>query len=207
VRYQPLLAVGTNLRVLAGPVAGSGYWWYRVRLEDGLTLRGGITTGWVAAADHDGELWIDWQSVDTDPVPEPDYPALPVPVLEAVGAGAEVDASGNAWTQYDLSVVNWTDYPAELFAAEPDLEPCGLNDSASRTWVEIVDPAIEDVIYGFCGLREPQDLTGIWFAVSSGATPPSRVYVTLWDRLLDRVTESNLVDLPSLPTASPAPGG
>ena len=85
VKYEPVLAIGTGLSVLAGPVAGSGYWWYRVLLEHGLTLRGGITTGWVAAGDHGGEPWIDWPGGDTEPVPEPDYPALPVPELVALG--------------------------------------------------------------------------------------------------------------------------
>jgi hypothetical protein len=66
-KYVPLLKIGTNLSVLDGPIAASGYWWYRVRLEDGLTLDHGITVGWVAAADHDGDAWIDWQG-DTDPV-------------------------------------------------------------------------------------------------------------------------------------------
>lgn len=207
VRYEPVLATGTDLRVLAGPVAGSGYWWYRVRLEDGLTLRGGIATGWVAAGDHDGEPWIDWREVDTDPVPEPDYPGLPVPVLVAQGTEDYVGSDGNPYTRYDLSVVNWTDYAAELFTSEPDLEPCGLNSSASRTWVDIVDADQEQRIYGFCALADPQGLSGIWFAVPGGTAPPSRVYVVLWDRLYDRSIESNPVSPPSLQSPPPAPGG
>lgn len=208
VKYQPLLPVGTVLEVLAGPVAASGYWWYRVRLDEGSTLRDGITTGWVAAADHDGELWIDWYGVDMDAVPEPEYPALPVPLLVAGSTEDYDDAFGNPYTRYDLTVSNWADYPPELFAAAPDLEPCGLNDDASRTWVDIVDAAMDEQIYGFCGLRDPQDLTGIWFAVPRGTAPPARVYATLWDRLYDRYAASNSVSPPwPPPLPSPAPGG
>jgi hypothetical protein len=208
VKYQPLLAAGTVLEILAGPVAASGYWWYRVRLGEGLTLRGGITTGWIAAADHDGEQWIDWYGVDMDAVPEPDYPALPVPVLVAEGTEDYDDAFGDPYTRYELTVTNWADYPPELFAAEPDLEPCGLNDSASRTWVDIINADIEDRIYGFCGLAEPQDLTGIWFAVPRGTAPPSRVYVNLWDRLYERSIESNSVSPPRpAPSPPPSPSG
>lgn len=200
VKYQPLLAIGTVLEVLAGPVAASGYWWYRMRLVD-APLRGGITTGWVAAADHDGELWIDWYGGDTEPVPEPEYPALPDPVLVAAGTEDYDDAFGNPYTRYDLTVANWADYPAEIFESDAALEPCGPNAPGTRTWVDIVDADLEERIYGFCGLTEPQDLTGLWFAVPRGTAPPSQVYVTLWDRLYDRFVASNAVS-PHWPFAS-----
>jgi hypothetical protein len=205
-KYEPLLAIGSYLTILAGPVAGSGYWWYRIRLVDGLTLRGGITSGWVAAADHDGEPWIDWADADMEPVPEADYTAFPDPVLVAEGTEEYDDAFGNPYTRYELTVANWADYPAELFAAAPDLEPCGLNDSASRTWVDIVDAAVDDRIYGFCALAAPQDLTGIWFAMPRGSAPPSHVYIMLWDRLYDGYVASNSV-IPPWPTPSAPPGG
>jgi hypothetical protein len=204
VKYEPVLSIGTDLSVLAGPVSSSSYWWYRVHIEDGLTLRNGITIGWVAAADHDGTRWIDWQGGDTDPVPEPDYPELPDPAVILVGTEDYVGSDGIAYTRYDLSVTNWSHYPAELFIAEPDLEPCGLNTGASRTWVEIVDVDTGEWIYGFCGLTDPEDLTGIWFAVARGTPPPSGVNVVLWDRLYDRYAASNPVTPAAFP-ASPTP--
>jgi hypothetical protein len=68
VKYEPVLRRGSYLTVLAGPEPADGYWWYHVQLDEGVTLRGGVTRGWVAASDHDGLLWIDWV-VDTDPAP------------------------------------------------------------------------------------------------------------------------------------------
>ena len=65
VKYEPLLRAGTMLHIVDGPVASSGYWWYRVELETGI-LRGGITNGWIAAADRDGTPWIDVLT-DVDP--------------------------------------------------------------------------------------------------------------------------------------------
>ena len=47
-RYEPVLPRGTEVVVTTGPVAASGYWWYKVELVD-VTLKGGITTGWLAA--------------------------------------------------------------------------------------------------------------------------------------------------------------
>ena len=156
VKYQPLLAIGTVLEVLKGPVAASGYWWYRVRLMDDPLL-GGITTGWVAAADHDGELWIDWYGPDTEPVPEPEYPALSVPALVTAGTQDYDDAFGNPFTRYDLTVTNWADYAAELFETDAALEPCGPDENGSRTWVDIVDADADERIYGFCALTSPLD--------------------------------------------------
>ena len=57
VMYEPLLPTGTELTVVEGPVRGSGYDWYRVAPVS-LTLSGGVTDGWVAAADHDGTPWV-----------------------------------------------------------------------------------------------------------------------------------------------------
>ena len=57
IKYQPVLPVGTQLQVLDGPVAGSGYQWVRVA-PVGVTLDGGVADGWVAIADHDGTPWI-----------------------------------------------------------------------------------------------------------------------------------------------------
>jgi hypothetical protein len=208
VKYRPLLLIGTVLEVLAGPVAASGYWWYRVRLVEDPPLRDEVTTGWVAAADHDGELWIDWYGVDMEPVPEPEYPAIPDPVLVAMGAEDYDDEFGNPFTRYYLTVANWADYPAELFESDAALEPCGLNQLGTRTWVDIVDAEVDDRIYGFCSLAQPQDLTGMWFGMPRGIPPPARVYVTIWDRLYDRYGVSNSVRPPwPTPSPPPVPGG
>ena len=51
-KLEPLLGVGTRLRVISGPVRADDYDWYEVEAI-GLPHR-----GWVAAADHDGEPWI-----------------------------------------------------------------------------------------------------------------------------------------------------
>jgi len=58
-KYEPLLAIGTILRIIDGPVAASGYWWYRVKsATSGRSLVRAADDGWVAASDHDGDPWI-----------------------------------------------------------------------------------------------------------------------------------------------------
>jgi hypothetical protein len=102
-------------------------------------------------------------------------------------------ANGFNWVRYRLGVTNYAVYPAEMFAARPDLPPCGLNTNASRTWVDIYDARNNSRIYGFCGLRSPSDLNLIWFAESVGTPPPAQVYIKLTDRATGAVYTSNNV--------------
>jgi hypothetical protein len=56
----PLLQRGAGLWILGGPVAASGYQWYRVALSDptGVESSPDRGIGWVASADRDGTPWI-----------------------------------------------------------------------------------------------------------------------------------------------------
>jgi serpin B len=55
--YQPVLPAGTSLLVADGPVVANGYTWIEVSVLSGA-LNGGVDTGWVAVADHDGTPWV-----------------------------------------------------------------------------------------------------------------------------------------------------
>ena len=57
VMYEPWLPTGTQLRVLDGPVNGSGFTWYEVEPVSFAALSG-PGHGWVAMAGKDGEPWI-----------------------------------------------------------------------------------------------------------------------------------------------------
>lgn len=93
-----------------------------------------------------------------------------------------------------LTVVNWNDYSRSLFAASPKLPPCGLNTSASRTWVDIYNVRNQR-LYGFCDFAEPSNLSQLWFSVPA-ARRPRAVYITLIDRLRLRRVVSNKVTIP-----------
>ncbi|MEA2609306.1 MAG: hypothetical protein QOJ75_1549, partial [Chloroflexota bacterium] len=59
-KYEPLLPLGTQLRVMGGPVSASDYVWYDVApvgfpLLDAYNR---VDHGWVAMADHDGQPWL-----------------------------------------------------------------------------------------------------------------------------------------------------
>ena len=118
--------------------------------------------------------------------------ALPNPVLYFLGA-EYFTTNGVAMVRYKFDVLNKTDYPADMFAASPNLPPCGLNTKASRTWVDIYDQRGKR-LYGFCALAKPGDLNGIWFALPDDRIPPSYVYIEMNDRQTNTKYKSNLAD-------------
>ena len=64
-KLEPLLATGTRLYVVDGPVAADGYDWYEVVPFDGR-----LPQGWVASASRQGESWVedDAESCPTSPL-------------------------------------------------------------------------------------------------------------------------------------------
>jgi hypothetical protein len=118
--------------------------------------------------------------------------ALPNPRL--VFTGQELyESGGKSFVRYHYAVDNSAAYPADLFAASPQLPPCGSNTKASRTWVDIYDQGGKR-LYGFCALAKPADLNGIWFALEAGVVPPSWVYIEMNDRGTNTKYKSNLAE-------------
>ena len=62
-KLEPLLQDGVLLVVLDGPVQASGYDWYQVQPTLTSDTAGPYPFGWVAAADKDGEPWIEPETV------------------------------------------------------------------------------------------------------------------------------------------------
>ncbi len=119
-------------------------------------------------------------------------PLLPNPVLYFMGQEF-YQVSGKQFTRYNYDVLNKADYPADLFAAAPNLPPCGKNTKSSRTWVDFFDQRGKR-LYGFCALGKPADLKGIWFALETGVVPPSYIYIEMTDRQTNTKYKSNLAD-------------
>jgi len=197
VKYTPLLRGGTDLRVRSGPVEADGYWWYRVHIEDGLELDGGVTVGWLAAADHDGEAWIG--PPDTDPI-DVEEPGLPEPVLVATGVATEV-RDGVTYANYGLSISNWYEYGREYFQ-QVDVGDCSIQ--PSRTYVDIYDVDF-GYFYSYCWLDRPRELTRLLLAVPEGSAPPRAVYVVMHDWYTGQEATSDVIDLPESPFMSPSP--
>ena len=119
-------------------------------------------------------------------------PPLPNPVLYFLGT-EPFQSGGKHLIRYNYDVLNKADYPASLFAAAPDLPPCGKNTKASRTWVDFYGQQGKR-LNGFCSLSKPSELGSIWFAMEEGVVPPSYVYIELNDRQTNTKYKSNLAD-------------
>ena len=119
-------------------------------------------------------------------------PALPNPILYMTGFEA-FQSGGKTMIRYRYDVFNKSAYPADFFAASPQLPPCGNNTKAARTWVDIYDQSGKR-LNGFCALGKPADLALIWFALEETVVPPSWVYIEMTDRLTNTKYKSNLAD-------------
>lgn len=119
-------------------------------------------------------------------------PALPNPVLYLVGQEF-YETGGKQFTRYYFDVDNKDVYPDELFAASPNLPPCGANTKAARTWVDIYQMNGKR-LNGFCALGKSGDLNRIWFALETDEVPPSWIYIEMNDRQTNTKYKSNLAD-------------
>ena len=117
---------------------------------------------------------------------------LPNPVLAFLGPDY-AESGGKKITRYHFEVVNKDKYPSDLFAAAPDLPPCGTNTKSSRTWVDVYDQRGKK-LYGFCAFTKPDDLSKIWFALDAEEVPPSYIYVEIIDRKTNTKYKSNLAE-------------
>ena len=118
------------------------------------------------------------------PMPQP---VLVFAVQEAFATG------GKQFIRYRYFVANNESYPYSLFAAAPNLPPCGLNTKASRTWVDFFDKNGKR-LNGFCALGKNDDLNKIWFALEEGVVPPSYVFIEMTDRQTNTKVKSNDAD-------------
>ena len=119
-------------------------------------------------------------------------PIIPNPVLYLTGTES-YQVSGKSFIRYKYDIFNKTDYPADMFAAAPNLPPCGANTKSSRTWVDFFDSRGKR-LYGFCALGKPADLGAIWFALEEGVVPPIYVYIEMNDRQTNTKYKSNLAE-------------
>ena len=100
-------------------------------------------------------------------------------------------SGGKEWTRYKYHVENAADYPDALFAAAPELPPCGKNTNSSRTWVDVFSEEGKR-LYGFCALGNSAGLGKLWFAVPTDEAPPAQIYIELNDRETNTIYKSNL---------------
>jgi hypothetical protein len=116
----------------------------------------------------------------------------PNPVLVFAGQTYRA-ASGKSYTRYHYFVFNAEEYPNAMFAASPDLPPCGANTKSSRTWIDLFDQTGKR-LYGFCSIANADGLSDIWFDLAQDQVPPSWIYIEMNDRKSATKYKSNLAE-------------
>jgi hypothetical protein len=119
--------------------------------------------------------------------------SVSAPELQFVGKEAYEEADGNTGTRYKLAVTNRASYPQALWRPSANLPPCGKNENASRTWVEIFGSPGDKRLGGFCTLGSSEDLGQLWFAVPAGVKGPPCVYMVMTDRQTAQKYESERI--------------
>ncbi len=133
------------------------------------------------------------------PTPEPTLTPTPEEVsCAAVLPAPQISFSrqeaieGSTKLRYWLSIDNAASFPADLFAAAPELPACGLNTNASRSWINIYDATGGAYLYGYCAMSSmPLE---VWLAADPGTV--AQVYLTLEDRECAISHVSNTVNIP-----------
>ena len=126
---------------------------------------------------------------------------LPKPRFVFSHAEDYIYADGHRALWYEFDCLNWQEYPNLIFANDLGVT-CGASTGAARTWVNIFGLRSDNTrfyIYGFCGLKEAQDLNLVWFGISYGASLPPNVIVTLEDQKDGIVLESDPISIPPPP--------
>ena len=146
-KLEPLLDRGALLVVLDGPVQASGYDWYQVYPTYSFEQETSYPFGWIAAADKNGDPWIEPEKVEC--------PATPT-TLEEFSHVFEIDHLFYQFTCYsrrDISLRSWLTTPSEWcgLGAETLVEPlwideCGtasnyLVDRGDEGWDKSLHPA------------------------------------------------------------------
>ena len=164
------LSAPRDVRVMVS-LSGRDLGWTDLRLVQ--RPRGGRSSGAVKAGSVlPIKFWMDgrWEDGVFD------HP-LPAPEVEYLGHRIDGD-----FRRHYFAIRNSAAYAPALFASAPELPPCGTNENASRTWLEIyLDGARR---YGYCGLRDLESTLQV--ATYPSETFPSMLGVELWDRATDR---------------------
>jgi hypothetical protein len=118
---------------------------------------------------------------------------FPKPKLRLVSVSDTVN-NGHRLKLYEVEVVNREEFDNELFVPSPALPACGVNRSASRTWVDIFNEKGAR-IYGFCALKVNGELATLRFSVPADRPQPKKIFIELVDRFEERVVRSNTVSV------------
>ena len=132
-----------------------------------------------------------------------------VPKLVFKSSESIVSKSGQKATSIVLSIVNWTDFPAELFVPAPHLppDPCGPGwdypaEKHEQRMLLTVYGRDKKQIHACSPYPTAKSLGFIRFYIGDGKPMPPSLLVILKDRLRGTTYESNLVSTSAASTGA-----
>jgi len=121
------------------------------------------------------------------------YEILPIPVL--VLDSIESTVAGD---RYWFSVSNYAAYPDAMFWMTNYYDPCGGNQTPSRSWVTFYEGTggeFDSYIKGYCAVDSASGMQSISFLVTTGDPTPPVVYIEIEDRACEQTYMSSTVVL------------
>ena len=103
-------------------------------------------------------------------------------------------AGGPPQFVYTLSITNWVEVPAAMFADAPSLPPCGKKSSGPRTWIYILNQNGK-MLSQICWITSPSTLQKLIYAAKPGEAVPEQLIVGLEDRQTGKTYKSNPVSV------------
>lgn len=120
--------------------------------------------------------------------------SAPVPNPVLVLSGTEYyETGGRQFTRHKYFIFNAESFPNTMFAASPELPPCGTNTKSSRTWIDVYDQRGKR-LQGFCAIGSNRSLDELWFATERDEIAPSWIYIEFTDRKTGNKYKSNLAE-------------
>ena len=118
---------------------------------------------------------------------------MPKPRLGLIRTDNVTD-NGRRFRMYTVEITNRSEFSDELFAASPDLPPCGYNADSSRTWINIyIDNGRR--VYGWCAIHSNAQLSSLKFNIPADDPQPTKFYVEFVDRREGKVIKSNKIEI------------
>ena len=119
--------------------------------------------------------------------------AMPKPRLGIISTD-DVTDKGRQLRMYTIEITNRSEFLDELFAASPDLPPCGYNADSSRTWINIyIDNGRR--VYGWCAVHSNGELSSLKFNIPANDPQPTKIYIDFVDRREGKIVKSNKIEI------------
>lgn len=147
LKLTPLLDNGREVYVVKGPKAGSGYQWYEVQPIRRPGEETAMPFGWIAAADKDGEQWVDGGRFDCPKAPATWRALQDLPPLVGAACFSRKKLSFPARLEQPEATcgvdIGWTIEPDWLASTCPQPKFLIADTKSTESFFPVLDPGLK----------------------------------------------------------------